>query len=659
MNRTTAILLALGILLAHSLGIHRDFEWNFAGPFDSAHLAFALGENVAAGNGWTLGESGPGLQAYPSPFWVGLAWLASAMEWPVALIAQMMGLLCALILISASTRIAQDRVAGVIPPVLLVLSGTMASGAVSGTEHMTLAMLLVVAFVSFEKNHPRVLSLALALLAATRAEGLILAGVWFLLWSVDRMRSNGKRHHNPLVFLPAALIGVACCWYTPPGEAHSLYGAMFHRLLDSQSMGHGWTQLVDFTRVAISPIWMVLGLGLVLSAKISGAGARAFVLASVYLLCVVRAGGEDLPFALAFLPALPLICLVIQEIIVAALDTYRPGLEAASWVMLFVTALAASTASKFPGDVGPLSLGDVHTQWLQAQTPLSLGQNSILGRTQLQTEIRRTSEMRRVAKFLAQNLDPKATILSPWTGSLTYYTSNPVLDWFSRLQTIGNTLQRPNDGHTSGAPLASALALKPDLVLPAIGMGATLRESSFPEGINPILLELGGDSPEEKAQLVQTLRSDYHLIALPITHPTSGRATPFFVYQNLESSGRPALRILGSLDAMHFEASLPVNARIRLPQMVYLVIYAVDEHGNVWTPSPSGSLVRANPKQTSSAPILLSATATKNVRLWSGDLSRSPSGSKILSVDAQLYQPLVNRSNPLAEASNRISWAPK
>ncbi|MDF1838921.1 MAG: hypothetical protein P1V35_13705 [Planctomycetota bacterium] len=656
MNRTTAILLALGILLAHSLGIHRDFQWNFAGPYDSAHLAFALGENAAQGNGWNLSPGGPGLQAYPSPLWVGLAWLATWFEWPVGLFAQMVGLFSALLLISASTRIAQDRVAGVIPPVLLVLSGTMASGAVSGTEHVTLALLLVIAVVSFEKKHPIFLMLALALMALTRAEGLIMVAAWFAFWSVDRIKGEKKRDFGAWVFAPAALIGGFFCWFTPNGEAHSLYGAVYHRLLESEAMGHGWTQALDFTKVAISPIWMLLGLGFVLSGKLSGPGIRAFLLSCLYMFCMVRAGGEDLPFGLAFLPALPLICLVIQEMIVAALDTYRPGLEAICWVLLLFTSLAAATASKFPGDVGPLSLGTPHTEWLQARSPVSLGQNSILGRTQLQTEIRRTSEMRRVAHFLAEHLDPDATVLSPWVGSLSYHTPNRIYDWFSRLQTIGDTPQRFNLGYPAGAPLANALANQPDLVLPAIGMGAELSPGAFPKGLNPVLLELGGDSPEAKEALAQAIHDKYSLVALPIAHPTSGRATPFLVYQSLESSARPQLEIHGTSDSIRVEAILPDNARAPLPQMVYVVVHATDEGGKKWIAQPSGQLVRASAKQASSAPVVLNSTSAKRVRLWAGDLTSSPTGSRILRIEARLYHPRINRKAPLAPASTPVFW---
>ncbi len=656
MNRTTAILVALGILLAHSLGIHRNFQWDFAGPFDGAHLAFALGENAAAGNGWHLGEAGPGLQAYPSPLWVGLAWFAQSMGWSVPLIAQMVGLVSALLLVSISTRIANDRVAGVIPPVLLVLSGTMASGALSGTEHMSLAFFLILAFVSFEKNYPVVFMVALALMAMTRAEGLLLCGVWLLFWIFDRTKNENQRNIGAWVFVPAALAGGFFCWYTPVGETHSLYGAVFNRLLVSEATGHGWNQLLDFTKIAIGPAWMAVGLIFVLTRKFSGPGVRAFILATVHMLYMVRSGGEDLPFSIAFLPALPLICLVIQEMTVAALDTYRPSLEAASWALLLLTALGAASASKFPGEMGPLSLREPHVAWLQARTPASLGQSTTLGRTQLQAEIRRTSEMRRVAKFFEEHLDPKATVLSPWNGSLTYYTPNRILDWFSRLQSSSNTPQRANLGYAAGACLERAFMAKPDIVLPAIGLGATLGPNAFPKGLNPELLRLGGDSQEAKDKLIRELRDGYGMIALPITHPTTGRATPFFVYQNLERSGRPKLSIHGSAKALHVQADPAQGGRALLPQMVCLLIHATDSAGQTWIAQPSGLLVKTNKKQFSQAPIVLSAQTASGIRLWSGDLSNSPTGQPIQKVQAQLFLPRVDRRHPLAPISEQVEW---
>ena len=205
MNRTTAIFLALGILLAHALSIHRDYRWQFAEPFDQAHVAYTLGENLADGNGPVLDdhEGSPGLQAYPSPLWVGLAWLSSELGGAPPRVAQMVGLLMALLLISLSTRIAYDRVAGVIPPLLLVLSGTMACGAVCGTEHIAMAAFAVMAFVAFEKGSPRWFALALALLVATGAESLLWVACWLLFWAVDRLKGRQKRAHPWWVFLPA------------------------------------------------------------------------------------------------------------------------------------------------------------------------------------------------------------------------------------------------------------------------------------------------------------------------------------------------------------------------------------------------------------------------------------------------------------------------
>ncbi|MCA9001127.1 MAG: hypothetical protein KDB61_04325 [Planctomycetes bacterium] len=655
MNRTTAILLAMGVLLAHALGIHRDFQWNFAGPYDSVHLAYALGENAAAGQGWTLWEGGPGLQAYPSPLWVALAWISAWLEWPTAQVAQMVDLFAALLLISASTRIAQDRVAGIIPPVLLVLSGTMASGAVSGTEHVVLALFLVTALVSFERGYWRVFALSLIFMAGLRAEGLVLVLTWIVIWAIARWGGEGPFRIPFKAFVPSLLLGGYFCWYTPAGEAHSLYGAVYHRLWIDGGSGHGWDQLLDFTKVAVTPIWMVLGVFFILARRLSPVGRRAFLVACVYAALMVRDGGEDLPFALAFLPILPLICLVAQEMVVSALDTYRPSLEAACWVMLLITAFAAASASKFPGDVGPLSLEEPHTAWLKARSEPSLGQNTVLGRTQLQTEIRRTSEMRRLAQFLAQHLDAKATVLTPWVGSLAYYTPNPILDWFSRLQTVGDTEQRAYLGFAEGAPITRAFAQSPDIVLPGIGTNAVLGPNAFAEGLNPVLMTLGGDGEAEKQAMLDRLHREYRLVALPIAHPTSGLATPFVLFQKLSTGGSPTLRGTWQGTRLNVQAVLSQNATIHLPQMVYLVIFATDSTGMVWTPEPSGMLQPASDAQASSAPVLISGADGTTIQIWSGDLTASPNGHPIERVEAQLFQPQIHRKNPLAPASERIT----
>ncbi|HPF14616.1 MAG TPA: hypothetical protein PLJ12_10145, partial [Planctomycetota bacterium] len=593
MNRTTAILLALGILLAHSLSIHRDYQWRFAGPFDQVHVAFALGESLAQGDGLYLSdaEDAPGLQAYPSPLWVGMSAVAKALGRPVPRVAQMVDLLAALLLLSLSTRIAYNRVAGVIPPLLLVLSGTMASGAVCGTEHVVMAFFIVAAFVAFEKNHPRWFALFLALTVATRAEGMLLMGGWFLFWLAARRQSQNKRTHPIWVFLPALLLAAIFCIYTPKGEPYPLYLEVFHSAWTQPQWQQGFNHLRDFVIVAVSPLLALLGVVFLLAGRLSGTGIRALALSLAWVVWMVMVGGETYPFGLAFLPVLPLICLVIQETIVAALDTYRPSMEAASWVTLFLTAFAAASASRFPGDVGPLKLLAPQTRWLQSTARVPLGEDSTLGRTQLHSEIRNSLQMRVVSEFFGAFVPPGLRILTPWPGHLSYQTGLDVEDWFTRMRSVPGQEKRFSAGTTVDARLDLALASHPDVVLPGIVLGAPMLRSTLPNGINPRLLGMAPQGSGVAQRVLATMESEYRLASLPITHPAVGYALPYFVYLKRSESDLPKLDWQAEGSSWNLNVEMGSGPMSAMPRMVDLVVTGTDQAGLEYQLTPFGEWV--------------------------------------------------------------------
>ena len=156
MNRATALLLAMATLLAHALAVHRDEDGRFGQPYEVAHEAYHLARNLVREGSlaWNPAaveqDERGGLGAYPSPLWVGVAALSERLYVPVNLFTQFLGVLAALAAVGYSARFAMDRIAGVIPPLLLVTSGAFAAAGPSGTEMAAVALLLTVAFVSYE-----------------------------------------------------------------------------------------------------------------------------------------------------------------------------------------------------------------------------------------------------------------------------------------------------------------------------------------------------------------------------------------------------------------------------------------------------------------------------------------------------------------------------
>ncbi len=679
MNRTTAIFLALGILLAHSLSIHRDYQWRFAGSFDRAYLTYELGENLAqegtaqlyAPVGSTPKDEAPklapepkpspGMQAYPSPLWVGLASFAAWMGWSTPYVAQMAGLLAGLLLLSVSTRIAYNRVAGVIPPLLLVLSGTMACGAVCGTEHMALALFLVTAFVAFEKNHSKLFAIALALALATRAESFLLVFAWFLFWAVDQIKTRRlktgkkaqtKRDHSFWVFVPAACVAVWFGFYTPAGEAYPLYVGVFQSGLHFPNWQQGLLHFLDFVIVAVSPILLILSMLGLLIGKLSGAGIRALLLSIVWALWVMSVGGDALPFGLAYLPVFPLMCLAIQETIVAALDTYRPSMEAASWVTLFVTAFAAASASKFPGDVGPLSLQNSHSRWLATHAVPPLGHNPILGRTQLHSEIRNSLQMELLAEILDAHSPAGTRVLTPWPGHLSYQTELAVEDWFGRLQSTENAELRPTNGTGLMGPMEAALSSLPEVVLPGIVLGVPVLVESVPDGMSPRLLNMAPKEGGAQERVVEQLRSDYRLVALPMRHPGAGRATPYFVYQRKDLCKPPQLEWSKKDGHLHLDVVLTLGG-FQLPEMIDLIVQGDDKTGATYVITPAGEARRKGGGQATLVGSILFPANSDRIRLLSLNLGDSNLGESLTGLSAQLYHPGVQRTHPLATIGAR------
>ena len=73
MNRTTVVVIALAILLAHTLAIHQTPSGNFAAPYERAHVAFRLGRHLVYEGRAVWDSQSPFWDTYPSLTWIGLA----------------------------------------------------------------------------------------------------------------------------------------------------------------------------------------------------------------------------------------------------------------------------------------------------------------------------------------------------------------------------------------------------------------------------------------------------------------------------------------------------------------------------------------------------------------------------------------------------------
>ncbi len=610
MNRITAVLLAMAVLLVHVLGVHRDGLGAFAPPFESAHAAYHLGRNLAHEGvlAWNIdpeGATAGGLWSYPSPLLVALAALFERTYMTVTWAAQILGITCVLLTVYLSTRFDTDRIAGVVPALLLVASGAIAASGASGTEWPIAVLLLATAFVGLEHGRSRFAALGLALLVVTRPEG-ILAAIALAIQTLLRHRMKRRtgagsgrgraptRHHyripSMVVFLPA---------FVTLAIAQALGASLLSDLArivrpDTATVAQGLHQLRDFMVATISPLLLVFPLVALAMGELSGIGRRALFLALVWCAASVAAGGGPAAFDIAFTPALPIAFIAIQQGIARALDTYRANMERLSWVAIALAIAGSLLASRFPGDLGGLGLRDVQERaWTAAAAPPP-GREALIGRSALFSEIRLTVGLRRVGSFLRDRLPEDATVLSPWPGALGYLAGVQVVDLFGRTTMLSPGRRVSWSPEPPIVDLRAALATEPDYIVPTIGGLESLVSGELNDGLPESLFALDPSDGEELRTDVAALLTRYELVV------TTGReldgqldSRPLLLLRKRGLSKAPTLRFARRRNGIiefrvGFEPTASGTPVADLPQVYDALVTAIRADGTREILDPTG-----------------------------------------------------------------------
>lgn len=431
-----ALLLAMAVLLAHALAIHVDGLGDFAPAREAAHVAFRLARNwVHFGElAWNLGEP-IGWEAYPSPLWVLWSAVAERMYWPVTLFAQVTGVLCALLTLGATARFSSDRVAGVIPPLLLVANATLAATAVSGTEWAAVTLFLSAAWVGFERRRWLTMAACLPVLICLRPEGVPMFALLLLVSLFERFRPrrDGGEPAPLWSFIPG-LLAIALMMRLERFDGSSLYGTWLSQIFnpDTEVLLDGVRSTRDALVSWVTPVLIPFPIVALFWGKLSGHGARALLMAGAWIALVILGGGSDPAMHIALAPALPLLCIGLQQGILVALDTESRLMESLAWCALIGVASAGAMASRFPADLGPFPLKGPMTEWMRPRGPLPLAAYNPKegpdasppqqGRLALQSEIDQTITMRALGIFLRDNTPAELTIATPWPGATGYLT---------------------------------------------------------------------------------------------------------------------------------------------------------------------------------------------------------------------------------------------
>lgn len=638
MNRVTAVLLAAGALLVHILALYRDVYGSFGVPYESAYAAFRLGRNLVHHGQcvWDTVSGAGSLASYPSPLLIGVAAAAEQLWWPAPRIAQAVGVLATLGTVVVSTRFDTDRIAGVVPALLLVSSGALAIAGPSGTEWSLVTFLLVTAFVAQEYVRGVPLAVALALLVAARPEGAVMT----LALALSAL--GARRARLLPYYLPAVLTFVAL----------TLAGAEYPaRIADVFTPGAdraraGLAALWDFARTTFSPFLLVFPLVALVGGELSGIGRRSLALAALWVTCIVLEGGGPWALQLAFVPALPLTFIATEQGMARALDTYRPSLERLAWLALGVALAGSVLAGRFPGDLGPLSLTTLYERWFTPAATPPQGHPRAIARNSLHHEITLTRDARRVGLFVRDRLPADATILTPWPGAIGYLARARVVDLHGRTTPIGGAPLQPWWPTTRSANLlVEALEARPDYILPALSSRGP-GEDSVPVVAARELLSMEEMRDAEFVGTVRRLISEYEFVACAMLD-LPGDQRPVYLLRRTEADGWPELRLAYEAGHLTVEVMAPAEGP---PLLARLVVRATRGDGRPAWVRPTGKTLSDVP---CSAHAVFELEPSCQAPLWLGDFPLPPD---VRTVRAQLFLPQSEpRSVPFGPESV-LSW---
>lgn len=545
MNRSIALFVALAVLVAHAFAIHSDASGDLAAPGDLAYAGFKLARNIAFEGTWTWQYGMPGIDAYPSPLWV---WLCAGCErvyWPIHLFAAAVGLVAALLTMIVSSRFHQDRIASLIAPLLLAISGGFAAMAVGGTEWPLFGLFFLTAFASMEKDYHRLLALALVLAGWTRPEGWIVAAALFAMQLVRRRREQ----KGALWPFGVAALGALALAFVRHGEGGAWISPTLRRIFefDSARLGDGLGDLTSFFLVSASPALVVFAVWYFFRAQLTNRGRRALELFALWCLIVVASGGGRESFHRIFLPGLPLALIAAQEGMICALNSPRSLVRRTAWTAFVCAILLSSLASRRSRDLGPLPL----QQWQAELGDVTagagrFGYQDALGRAGLEEELATSTLLRAVGIYLRDQTEPYSSVGTPWPGSIAYLAPGEVWDLLGRATPPAKDTRRHSWSGRSRVDLGAALEKRPDYLVPRASLSGAVP--NVEELATEWLVGMDDDPTNPKhIEAVRAALDDYELITVPIARrlgrTASRRKEAFHLLRLRALEERPQVRI--------------------------------------------------------------------------------------------------------------------
>jgi len=638
MNRSIALFVALAVLVAHALALRIDGSGSLTPPYDPAFITYRVARKLVYEGAWIWNPGTSGLDASPSVVWVLVCALFERLYVSINLWVRVVGVLATATSFILASRFQADRAASLITPMLLAISGSMAAAAVSGTETALLTMLVTGAFLAFERRRDGWLGLLLLLCGLTRAEGWILAALFFALRLNERRRARSEggeelpalRHF----LLPATgAVAMAAIHWKVTGY---FLAPWFESLLraGNRSWRPGLGYLEDFFLSTASPALLVYSVWYLLRGRLSRTGSRALFLFLAWSLLVLMSGGGRTPFCETMVPVLPIALISAQEGMITALNSTRRVIRSLAWASFLGAILASAMASLHPDDLRPLPLASLQERWMRPSATPRFGYVDRLGRPGLAEEIAGTRDLRAIGLFLRDHVDPSSTVLTPWPGSVGYLSDLLVYD----LQ--GRATRAPGADHPSPRAIHSrvdvlaAIEAAPDYLTPVI------RPQEKPPSIESVAakwvreLDAFPALPGRLEAVTGALDDEYELITIPLSVEDDGG--PSWSRHNVLLRRR-ALGLTPRLRGSWIRGKLTVYVEHRGHwQLADLSIVGVDEGGEEHSLSPTGRFLPGGGAMARSE-LLLTETGERPMTLISCSPEEIPPGLE--SVRVQLRNP--------------------
>ncbi len=627
MNRTVALFLALAVLTAHALAIYQAGNGDLAPPYDFAHVAYRLGRHLAHTGRLAWDWNSSGVESYPSLLWVGVSALAERLYLTVSGSTQLIGSLAALATVLVVAQFSPDRLAGVIAPLLLVVSGGLAASALSGTEIPVLTLFVAASFLAFERRWRIAFALFALLTAATRPEGALFVLALFALELVALARKHPDARSRSLLpaFAPAFVAGAIVIGVRWSATGALLSPAFECLVVPSPGLFRlGLASMRDFFVGLGAPALVVFPIWYFARGSLVGTGRRALLLSGVWGLVVASGGGTMLPFAGEMVPILPLLYVSIQSAMTLTLDSSKRGLPELSWTLFGLGMASSALASKYPGDLGPLPVEGLHRAWQNAAAHPRAGRSSVLGRLTLDEEIKIAERLRAAGLFLRDNLDPTYTILSPWPGAIGYLSQLRVIDPLWRVAPLIEGQRVRSWTGSVRSDVALAFEREPEYIVPTLTTrGQTPRADELVE-MWAKTLDAKPWSPERAGELLRLLAA-YEMIAVPIEYegrtPSAGAAL-FFLLRLRKLELAPKLDV--QLRDGMFKIEVSHDSHVMLAD---LEIELRGPDGERWTMRPNGVFTEGQAMARRN--LLLFPTGERQVLLAEGKIPPDSSARQL------------------------------